>query len=531
MKLQHKLILILSGLWLTLSLFIYGYSRFVLVEDYKRIENSLISQNTYDAQRAIQRVYNALELYTVSYADWDDAYDFMQAKSSKFIRSNVVSGTFTAANLNFWLFYDTKGNYYFGRYFDLRDLKFKPVPASLLNYLSDNRQFVMHDTIDTKKTGILNTEDGLVMMTSYPILTGDAKGPIRGAMLMGFYLNNTIINKLSDVLRMPISFTKLPLAPNDTANQLILSNLTNHQSHFVQLRNNQLAYSYFLLNDIDNIPAGIVKLELRRIVYNQGVSTTRNFIKIELFMGIVVIIIVSLLLKHFIVDRILSVSEQITEVNKHNEFNHRIKLSGNDEIGRMTRSINDMIDLITATQSSLRHLALHDSLTGLPNRAYFHDLLAQAMHEADKNQLQLAVLFLDMDKFKNINDTYGHDVGDQLLKVIAERLQSTVKQNDIVCRQSGDEFILFLTNIPSKRTAAIIATRILYDISRNISVGDITLALTFSIGISLYPQDGTTIAELIKHADEAMYYSKNRGNRYSFYQAKKIEEVDTTIRQ
>lgn len=521
MKLQHKLILILAGLWLTLSLCIYGYSKFVLVEDYKHIENSLITQNTNEAKRAIKRAYDSLELYTISYSQWDDAYEFMREKTDKFIQSNVVSGTFTAAKINFWLFYDEKGNYYFGRYYDLLDNTFKSVPENLLNYLSNNRQFVTHTSLDSKKTGIINTTNGPIIMTSFPILTGNATGPIRGAMLMGYYLNDSVMKNLSDIVSMPISLITLPLANNDTKHFTVLKRLSSGLNHDVFMPNNQIAYSYFLISDINQQPAGLIKIEIPRIIYNQGVSTANNFIKIEIALGIVVIFIVSWLLKHYIVDRILSVSEQIAEVNHNNQFDHRIKLSGNDEIGKMANSINEMIDVITATQSTLRHMALHDSLTGLPNRAYFHDLLTNAMAEANKNKSQLAVLFLDMDKFKQINDINGHDVGDQLLKIIANRLQGTLKQNDIACRQSGDEFILLLNNVQSERMVSIIATRILYDISRNITIDDKTLSLTFSIGISLYPKDGLTVDELLKHADEAMYYSKSHGNRYSFYQARK----------
>ncbi len=169
----------------------------------------------------------------------------------------------------------------------------------------------------------------------------------------------------------------------------------------------------------------------------------------------------------------------------------------------------------SATQ--LRHLANHDPLTGLPNRKLFQERLDQALVWANENEQLVALLFLDLDGFKQINDTQGHDVGDLLLKAVARRLTGCLRSSDTVSRLGGDEFTVILPAIPSSQDAGRVAEKILSTLSQPFEIEEHTISVTTSVGISLFPQDGRDAETLVKSADNAMYCAKELGkNRYQF---------------
>lgn len=166
----------------------------------------------------------------------------------------------------------------------------------------------------------------------------------------------------------------------------------------------------------------------------------------------------------------------------------------------------------------MTHQAHHDALTGLPNRLLFNDRLSQAIAHAHRKNKKAAALFLDIDRFKLVNDTLGHAAGDLLLKAVAERLKHLLRQGDTLARQGGDEFIILLPDVTSSHEAGIVAQKILELFSTPFFLVEEEVFVTSSIGISLYPTDGKDIESLIKHADTAMYYAKESGrNNFQFF--------------
>lgn len=171
---------------------------------------------------------------------------------------------------------------------------------------------------------------------------------------------------------------------------------------------------------------------------------------------------------------------------------------------------------VKAQQKATLHTSLHDALTGLPNRALFNDRLEHGMEQAKRHGWTLAVMFMDLDKFKAINDSYGHDAGDAVLLTIAKRLKANTRTDDTVSRHGGDEFLYLLMEIKEDQDAAMVAKKIIEAVQEpcNVSVGELTV--NTSIGISIYPRDGTTVEALIKSADAAMYRAKLSKSGYSF---------------
>ena len=168
----------------------------------------------------------------------------------------------------------------------------------------------------------------------------------------------------------------------------------------------------------------------------------------------------------------------------------------------------------------MSHLAQHDFLTGLPNRMLLTERLSQAIGLAQRHGKQVALLFLDLDFFKNVNDSLGHAMGDQLLQSVAERLVSNVRATDTVCRQGGDEFVILLAEIEQPLDAALIAEKLLEAFAEPHLVGGQELHITLSIGISVYPDDGVDLDTILQNADTAMYHAKAEGrNNFQFFRS------------
>ena len=162
-------------------------------------------------------------------------------------------------------------------------------------------------------------------------------------------------------------------------------------------------------------------------------------------------------------------------------------------------------------RDEIRQLAYHDSLTGLPNRALFLQLLSQAIRSADNERRRLAVLFLDLDYFKNVNDALGHAAGDRLLVAVADRLRAAVRKTDTVARMSGDEFTILLPDLDATEVARALARKLLASIAQPFGLAEQKIETGVSIGIGVYPEDGDTAETLLACADAAMYRAKTQG--------------------
>jgi len=214
----------------------------------------------------------------------------------------------------------------------------------------------------------------------------------------------------------------------------------------------------------------------------------------------------------------------------HGEELVEIGIRSNDEMGELAQSFEDMGNSLQQSHQQIAHLAYHDSLTDLPNRRLFIELVEHAVAHALRNDQRLALLFLDLDDFKRVNDSLGHQIGDVLLREVAKRLASVVRADDLIARKTdelasntvarlgGDEFIILLPDIRHSLDAAIVAERILQKLEPPVAVDQHELHIKTSIGITAFPEDGDSAEVLIKHADIAMYHAKEKGkNHYQYF--------------
>ncbi len=184
------------------------------------------------------------------------------------------------------------------------------------------------------------------------------------------------------------------------------------------------------------------------------------------------------------------------------------------------------IQRVKASEASFTHLAQHDALTNLPNRLLVSDRMEQAIGQARRYGRRAALLYLDLDNFKNINDSLGHDAGDELLKEVAGRLQGAVREMDTVSRQGGDEFLIVLTDVADLDAISAAANHVLNTMTQPFSLKGMQIVTSVSIGVALYPEDGDDFAALLKHADLAMYQAKAEGrNAFRFFDARMNADI------
>lgn len=215
-----------------------------------------------------------------------------------------------------------------------------------------------------------------------------------------------------------------------------------------------------------------------------------------------------------IVRHIIDSLENQTLLAKYHELTEELEL----KIGERTEELSSKNQQLLSAARKMKHMAYHDVLSGLPNRRMFLERLKSAMDEAKRNHYKLAVIFIDLDRFKNINDTLGHEFGDLLLKHVTKEMAKSVRKIDTISRQGGDEFTVLLNRIRADEDVIPLVERIRSIVAKPITIQDQELHVTMSIGIAFYPSDGKSTEELMKNADMAMYRAKEEGrDTYKFY--------------
>jgi len=233
--------------------------------------------------------------------------------------------------------------------------------------------------------------------------------------------------------------------------------------------------------------------------------------------------------KQFIVKPVILLRNAATELG-HGHLDITIDQSADDEIGDLAHSFIEMRNNLQQSHEQIRHLAYHDFLTGLPNRVMFLDFFNRSVENARRHNRVCALMFIDLDNFKRINDTLGHNLGDNLLRQVARRLQETIRKSDfiavspmdddpdMIARLGGDEFTVLLSHIRDQNDAAIVARRQLLALSEPFKLDSHEIFISVSIGITVFPFDSTNVEDLIKNADIAMYHAKERGkNNFQYY--------------
>jgi diguanylate cyclase len=220
-------------------------------------------------------------------------------------------------------------------------------------------------------------------------------------------------------------------------------------------------------------------------------------------------------------DELHEVNQVLAEgIGDRNEINRELKKMGRKLVAtqHMLSHAQDALAVAEEAAEQAVQRTLRDFVTGIPNRELFNDRLEQAIALAQRGGWILGVMFIDLDRFKAINDTHGHAVGDRVLQAVAQRLDEQVRSGDTICRWGGDEFLYLLVNPQSAGNIEGVARKVLDRISEILIIDDLTLSIEPSIGIAVYPGNGTTALELLVNADAAMYRAKKMKTGFNFFE-------------
>lgn len=642
MTVRKKTLLIFGITLVGLLSLIAISSRIIQLRSFRILENKQACSNIDRVLDALTNEQEWLDSKVNDWAQWDDMYAFIQHNNPAFIRSNLVDATFSGLRLNVIMLINNRGQLVYGKAYNLVQNRPFAVPHGLQRRLTLNDPLLHGALTGGRTTGVLLLPEGPLLVAVQPILTSTGKGPIRGAVLIGRFLDADRQQHLSIVTHLGLSLQPLSECNFPPAFTKTLLRMAANNSFEIQVENEGVISAYAVIKDISHKPALLLHVQTPRTIYHQGETSIRYFLLCIVGAGIVFGIVTLLLLERMVLARLSYLNERVTEIGETRNLSARISLSGQDELATLACTVNEMLTSLENSQQAIRlseeryrtlvefspdalyivsrgkcvftnaagialfgatgyeevigkslidfvhpnshelaktrktqfemheeipyteitiqrldhivievevcatpfpyqgapgmlllihditkrkqdeerlnNLAYYDSLTGLPNRLLFSDRLTQALTRAHRYQEQIAVLLLDLDHFKDVNDSLGHDTGDRLLHEVAARLTMAVRECDTVARLSGDEFCLILPRLTDAGAADMAARRILELFFQPFVIGEHQFYITPSMGISMYPADGNTIETLVKNADLAMYRTKAMGrNNYKFF--------------
>ncbi len=242
-----------------------------------------------------------------------------------------------------------------------------------------------------------------------------------------------------------------------------------------------------------------------------------------------------LLLQRKISKPIYDLAQAMNQVTEEHNFDTRVVVTGKDEIAQLGVGFNSMLSELhqrdrekLKVEEQLQHQALNDELTGLPNRRLMKDRLTHALEGARRDQKRLALLYVDLDGFKLVNDSLGHTVGDILLCQVADRLRLRVRRSDTLARLGGDEFAALLIGLHAREQAGYVAQKLLQALTHPFQIEDHEITISACVGVSLFPDNGANASDLLQQADSAMYAAKRAGkNRMTYF----TEDLGATVRE
>jgi diguanylate cyclase (GGDEF)-like protein len=558
MKLKNKTLTAICLAWLVfLGLVYVGSGRFFM-QSFLALEKERANIDLNRVDQALDQENYSLHAFLSDWAHWSELYSFMQGENPAFILNNFTLTTFTNARINLITLWDKNGRLVKGFAINTEKGKLTANPEGLNKYLFAGSTLVMQEQPRKFVRGYILTDKGIMMIASEAITDGNKFQSPEGTLLGGRYLNQKTLQTLNNSLKLPVKLwlpDQIQKSPELTRIFAFVSNEAS--GHYDTPINESNLQAYTVIKDIDGNPIGMLQLTKPRYIYIKGQMAVDYFLINFLAAGVVFSLLILWLLRTIIIKRLESLDNQLAMIGKDNDIHKRVKVSGKDEIANLSSAINRMLDTIEADHDQLEQrvqqrteelrktniqleeevsmrkstehelvihkehlvrLAHYDYLTSLPNRVFFNEILNKALANAKRHNKTLAVIIIDLDRFKQVNDAVGHPNGDRVLKEMGARFSQLIRTGDILARLGGDEFILLLNDIDGSAFASKVADRILAACEAPIHLEGHEFFISASIGICIYPQDAESLEDLHKYADMAMYKAKHAsGNNYQYY--------------
>ncbi|WP_410512717.1 EAL domain-containing protein [Paenibacillus sp. BR2-3] len=506
MKLRKKIalfigIIALLGLGVT-----YLFLHLILLNRFDRMDEADLRRAMDDTLSSYQNELNMMKTSLLNYSFRDDPY----------ILSNYDISTYQINRFHMIALLNSKGEVVFGGSYHPGDEAVSPLSAEMHSLISlVNLNLPAFAGWDDSKSGIITLDEGPMLVTLLPIINNNKSGPILGTAIAGRMLNEEEIQLIGSHSPLGIRI--------ETASSERLEP-SGGKDTWMSAKTGDILTIHTVINDLFGNPSIVISLDHPRQIYKSGLKSVVSFRRTYFITTLLMCIASLIFVNRFILKRMASLIRNIRTIGSSHDLSFRIKNIGRDEFSDVEHEFNRMISSLQSAQERLKLQATLDPLTQLPNRSFFFAKLNEAIEKARKNNLQIALLFIDIDNFKTVNDSWGHDYGDAILKEIAKRITSAMGDNDLVSRLGGDEFTILLADIGEKGDITAHLSRIQEALSAPHMIHDHLLYITASIGVSVYPQNGKDADFLVKQADLAMFHVKQTGRNNFFQYSDTLEE-------
>ena len=477
---------------------VFYAARTVLSHSFASIEADEARQSTERVRQALQADLHQLDVAVEDYALWDDFYDFVKSGTPDQLDHYFSRRGLDNIHVDVVWVVDEQGRTVLQLDTDAPDGGLAQLSPATLASLRSYTSLLRATPGTSKRTAQFVRMPLGAMAVAVRSINRDLRpAASAGTLVFGRYLRTGLIERLEQTSQSPVRATLLdergrPLLSVPPAVGEWLASVGSGPDLLIQTGDPATLRSHALIRDVEGRPLVVLSTTVARTALQIG-KRTITWVVAALLCGfaLVVAMLVSLLNR----------SWRSRAAAQRQWLDHQRKMS---------------------------RLARRDALTGLPNRLHLQRLLPRLMARAARDGSRLALLNLDLDHFKNVNDSLGHGSGDRLLAAVAQRLRSVVAAHDVVVRMGGDEFVIVATQLPDAVIVDSIAERIRSAIAVPLDLDGVTLSVVPSIGISVYPEDGTDPEQLLKHADIALYTAKDRGRgNHQFY----TPEMNTRLRE
>ncbi len=470
-----------------------------------------------DTNRITDSINNEIkQLDTVckDWAFWDDTYQFAADHNQEYVESNLPEITFSNNELNFLYYFNEQHELFWGKMFDLKEEQFVPAPHVLSAIFSDNTfPEKMYSTRQGKDTdwvisGIINTEKHILLFSARPILDTAGEGQPRGIMVLGRFFDEDVMTAIEERTHVQFKLIQASkkIKPRDKNFIPAVNIAPNSSFSITEQEDLNLSLSTKLFNTKKE-KSLILQVNKKAKVIEKGRATIFTVMESVIISLFVLLFVTAMLLNKVVLEPVSKLTEHIKEIIGTGDLSKRIRSNRSDEIGHLTRQYNHMLEELNRQRNELEELAVTDGLTRLLNHRKVMEDLQREVERCSRYAPELAVMMLDLDFFKNINDTYGHKAGDEILITVAKTLRESVRETDIVGRYGGEEFLVILPN-QDREGAAKVGENIRKNVEK-LTWPYENLNVTVSGGISLFPGDNPD--ELLLQADKRLYKAKEQG--------------------
>lgn len=509
MKVNNKILLTVIPLMVLFTILVniaFGlfFQKFIKQQEENQINMATNSLSAYINGIIIkgQRIAN-------DWGHWDDTYNFIETKNAEYVQKNLLGDTFENLDLNFMFFMNYDHGIQYQQFYSLKKNEFIQFPSNF--HITNN--LISFLNLEEDVSSIMKIGENYYFISSTDITNSLITNKANGKMIIGREFDSTIIENIETITGCKfISISVLENIENISEDRIQTTLNTTYSPSGDSIDIKLTIPNKYRIQDSIQI-----NIMMPRTLYNSAMKSAFDFGVLDTVLCIIVTLIVIIASTKFLSKPFENLLQEVIAIDITKDKYAKLAEKGNKEFLYLRKSINNLLTKIEDNQDRITNLALYDQLTGIPNRTLFNDILNRDISLASQTGKITGIVFIDLDDFKSVNDTLGHEMGDELIRQVSNRLSNSICKHDTVARFGGDEFLLILNNMSEVSDLQKKVKRIIDIFLEPFILNEMEYFMTCSAGVSVYPTDGKDLETLIKNADIAMYNSKNNGkNAYTF---------------